>query len=159
MSYKVQNGKLVKIAKNQSSQIIQFGAYYHDKDDDGVSICFSKMSDPKPGFTEFLYNQMLECKNEALKEIRNGSLTTAEVWDQLRHAIRWFNYKNFGTDQRPSGRNIYQTDVIKCMNEIVVIVSDIWTLTELGEIQNDNYNGMMFTYSDSNKLSGLTAVV
>ena len=128
-------------------KILSFGAFYHDDLDDGVSVTFSTFNDPKPGFTEFMYDNMMEVKDGMIKEIRSGDLTIAEVWDQLHAGIKAFNLKSFGTIHRPSGRNDYKIDILKTMNELVVIISDIWILTELGQIKNDNFNGMNFMYT------------
>jgi hypothetical protein len=148
MALKV-NGPRLKEPSYTAKKMTAFGAYYKDLDDDGVSIQFSTLNDPKPGFTEFMYTHMAETKDDMIKDVRNGSLTTAEIHEQLKQAIRAFNYKNFGTHKRPAGQNKFKTDVLKCMQEIVVIISDIWALTELGVIKNDNYNGMQFMYAQS----------
>ena len=127
----------------RAAKLIAFGAYYRDDQDDGVSIQFSTYCDPKPGFTEFIYQQVKECTDHMLEEVQSGEITRDEIWDQLHNAIVSFNFKCFGSNQRPS-HNHYKMDVIECMQEIIVIMNDIWVLQELGEIPNDEYNGMMF---------------
>ena len=133
-------------AKKVTRHILGFGAYYKDLDDDGVSIQFMTSQDPKPGFTELMYKIVQECVNRDHEELAAGRLTVPEIWEQLHTAIVAFNFKCFGTNIRPVRVN-YQIDLLKCKDEIVVIMNDIWTLTELGEIKNDNYNGMNFMYS------------
>ena len=134
-------------ANTTAKHIIGFGAYYKDLDDDGVSIQFATFKDPRPGFTKFMYKAVRECVDNDHKELAAGRLTVPEIWDQLHTAIAAFNFKCFGTNVRP-GHTDYQIDLLKCMPEVIVIMNNIWTLTELGEIQNDNYNGMNFMYSD-----------
>lgn len=133
--------------KNRPRHIVSFGAYYKDLDDDGVSVQFSTYQDPKPGFTKFMYELVQDCVIKDREELAAGRLTVPEIWEQLHAAIAAFNFKNFGTSVRPS-RTQYQIDLLECMHEIFVIMATIWTLTELGEIVNDNYNGMMFMYTD-----------
>lgn len=131
--------------KMTAKDVMGFGAYYKDLDDDGVSIQFATYKDPKPGFTKMIYKIVRDCVDKDHEELAAGRLTVPEIWDQLHSAIAAFNFKNFGTNVRPA-RTDYQIDLLKCMPEIIVIMNDIWTLTELGEIQNDNYNGMNFMY-------------
>lgn len=133
---------------SRPKKVVSFSAYYKDLDDDGVSIQFSTLRDPSPGFTEFMHTNMAETKDDLIKDVRSGILTTAEIHEQLKQAIKSFNYKNFGTYKRPAGQTKFKIDVFKCMQEIVVIMSDVWALTELGVIKNDNYNGMHFGYTD-----------
>lgn len=125
--------------------IVGFGAYYKDDADDGVSIQFATYKDPKPGFTKFFYNTMKDCVEAELKEYRAGLLTKEEVWTQLREAIVDFNIKCFGSPVRPQKHN-YQIDLMKCLDEINIIMTDIWLLTEIGEIKDDKFNGMNFAY-------------
>jgi hypothetical protein len=134
-------------AKNMPRHIVGFGAYYKDLDDDGVSIQFATFKDPKPGFTKFMYKAVQDCVDKDKEELAAGRLTVPEIWEQLHAAIAAFNFKNFGTNVRPE-RTDYQIDLVECMPEIIVIMNNIWTLTELGEITNDNYNGMNFMYSE-----------
>tara|TARA_R110002126_G_scaffold204277_4_gene351684 strand:+ start:457 stop:942 length:486 start_codon:yes stop_codon:yes gene_type:complete len=148
MALKV-NGPKQKEPSYTAKKITAFGAYYKDLDDDGVSIQLSSLNDPKPGFTEFMHTHMAETKDDMIKDVRNGSLTTAEIHEQLKQAIRAFNYKVYGSHKRGDGLHKVKIDVLKCMQEIVVIISDIWALTELGVIKNDNYNGMQFGYTQN----------
>jgi hypothetical protein len=134
-------------AKDKPRHIVGFGAYYKDLDDDGVSIQFATFKDPKPGFTKFMYHAVQDCVDKDREELAAGRLTVPEIWEQLHTAIVAFNFKNFGTNVRPE-RTDYQIDLVECMPEIIVIMNNIWTLTELGEITNDNYNGMNFMYSE-----------
>ena len=137
-------GARTKIA---TKELVAFGAYYKDLDDDGVSIQFTVYADPKPGFTKFMYDTVRELVEHDKQELAAGRLTVPKIWGQLHSAIAAFNFKSFGTNVRPL-RSKYQIDLLKSMPEIIVIMNDIWTLTELGEIQNDTYNGMNFVYTD-----------
>jgi hypothetical protein len=134
-------------AKNTQRHIVGFGAYYKDLDDDGVSIQFMTFKDPKPGFTKFIYKAVQDCVDKDHEELAAGRLTVPEIWEQLHTAIVAFNFKCFGTNIRPKQTD-YQIDLLKSMAEVIVIMNNIWTLTELGEIKNDNYNGMNFMYSE-----------
>jgi hypothetical protein len=135
----------LKAAGLNKKGIVIFGAYYKDDADDGVSVEFATFKDPKPGFTKFFYNTMMKCVDAERKEYEAGRLTKEEVWSQLKEAIVEFNIKCFGTPVRPQ-RHHYQIDLMKCLDEINIIMTDIWLLTEIGEIQNDNFNGMNFGY-------------
>jgi len=135
----------LKAAGIPSKGILVFGAYYKDDADDGVSVEFATFKDPKPGFTKFFYNTMKKCVDAERKEYEAGRLTKEEVWSQLKEAIVEFNIKSFGSPVRPQ-RHHYQIDLMKCLEEINIIMTDIWLLTEIGEIQNDNFNGMNFAY-------------
>lgn len=128
-------------------EILTFGAYYKDLDDDGVAIQFGTNNEVKPGLTKMLYKTLTQVKDGGLKEVREGTWTVPEVWEQLKDSIVNFNIKCFGTEERPQQYD-YQINVVECMPEIVVIMGNIWMLQELGEIQNDNYNGMLFAYTN-----------
>ena len=130
-----------------NKQIAMFGAFYRDDQDDGVSIAFSTHKDPKPGYTKFLYNALTEVKDSMLAEVKAGVIDTDWIWDQLHYSIVNYNLKAFGTSVRP-GKCEIQVNVLDIMEEIIVIMGNIWVLTELGEIHNDTFNGMMFAYSN-----------
>ena len=132
--------------KLKASEVLMFGAYYKDLDDDGVAIQFTIDNEAKPGMTNLLYKTLGKVKDEGLKEIRQGTWTIPEVWTQLKDSIYNFNIECFGSPVRPQ-KTDYTIDVLKCMPEIIVIMGNIWMLTELGEIKNDNYNGMLFAYT------------
>jgi hypothetical protein len=133
--------------KNQP-QLYGFGAFYKDLDDDGVSIQFSVMQEAnlRKGFTKMMYTNIESCVDGIRKEIAEGTWTVDGVWEQLREAIVCFNFKHFGTNTRPKNSE-YVLDVLGSMDEIIVIMGNIWYLTEVGQIQNDNYNGMNFVYA------------
>ena len=127
-------------------KLMSFGAFFKDDCDDGVSIYFHTFKDPKPGFTKMIHEATDMCRREMIREYREGVITLKDIWDQLHACIHNFNIKCFGTSVRPQRAN-YNIDVIKCMEEIIVIVGNIWVLTELGQIKNDNFNGMSFAYT------------
>lgn len=133
--------------KVKLSEVLFFGAYYKDLDDDGVAIQFSTYNEAKPGLTNMLYKNLFQVKNEGLKEVRQGTWTIPEVWAQLKDSIYNFNIKCFGSPVRPQQTD-YNINLAECMPEIIVIMGNIWMLTELGEIKNDNYNGMNFAYTN-----------
>lgn len=127
--------------------LVGFGAYYRDDQDDGISIQFSTFQDPAPGLTAHIYKAVKMATDEGLREYHRGKITIPEIWEQLQAAITAFNFKCFGSNQRPQ-RSAYKIDVIGCMSEIVVIMNDIWMLQLLGEITDDKFNGMTFAYMD-----------
>jgi hypothetical protein len=127
--------------------VIMFGAYYKDLDDDGVAIQFQEGNEAKPGLTKMLYKTLTQVKAGGLEEVRAGTWCVPEIWAQLKDSIVNFNIKCFGSAERPQQHN-YTIDVIACMDEIIVIMGNIWILEQLGEIQSDNYNGMLFGYTD-----------
>ena len=128
--------------------IAGFGAYYKDNLDDGVSI-FLRQDDPNfpPNFVPTLYRNMSNAVTAELADIKNGITDTKEIWTQLKSAIYNFNIKCFGYGVTRPTKSNYQIDVKECMPEIIAIMSDIWILTELGEITNDNFNGMHYMYN------------
>jgi len=137
----------LKAAGPKLRNVVMFGAYYKDLDDDGVAIQFSSDNEAKPGLTKMLYKTLTQVKDGGLKEVHEGTWTVPGIWEQLKDSIVNFNIKNFGSEIRPQ-KHHYQIDVVACMPEIIVIMGNIWMLQELGEIQNDNYNGMLFGYTD-----------
>ena len=111
--------------------ILSFGAYYRDLDDDGVSIAFSIFNEPKPGLTRFVYKTISEVKDLGLQDVRNGTWTTTEIWQQLREAIVSFNRKSFGTEVRPQKTN-YNINILDCVQEITIIMGNILDASRVG---------------------------
>jgi len=139
--------KQVKLAKKAKlPELLQFGAYYKDDKDEGWSIMFTKMDEPKPGFAKFISDIIVDAGKEILKEVEVGSWDIDGIKEQMAAAIHNFNVKNFGTEERPARAKVTY-DVLGSMEEIVCIMSDIYALQELGVIPNNNYNGMSYAYS------------
>jgi hypothetical protein len=129
----------------KSRSIVMLGAFYKDDQDDGVSMAFNTLQDPKPGFTKFLYDNLIVVKNDMMAEVKSGEISVDWIWDQLKEAIDAFNIRAFGSAVRPQ-KSMREVDIAPVMDLIIVIMGNIWILTELGEIQNDDFNGMMFAY-------------
>ena len=136
----------LKASGIKMTSIFGFGAYYKDDADDGVSIMINTMNEPAPGFTKTIYKSIEKCVDAELNEIANGNLSVKQVWAQLYEAIDEFNIIQFGKGVvRPTKTN-YEINVKESLRPIIAIMTNIWLLTERGEITNDKYNGMEFAY-------------
>jgi hypothetical protein len=138
----------------QTKQLINFGTFYRDDKDDGVSINFNTLyNEPKPGFTKVVYDNVTQCGDAMIKAVKEGDDSAESILQQLKMMIKQFNIIVFGSEVRPK-MSSYQIDfsnreLIKVM---MVIMSDIYVLTELGVIPNDNYNGLnIMTMIDNSK--------
>jgi hypothetical protein len=136
-----------------------FGAYYKDLDDDGVSVMLSRTMGVPQDFLDLMYSTVKECVDVELDELAkgnyayfNGAATREDaikhIWNQLKICIHNYNIAVFGTSVRPL-KHKYMTEVNKDFLETAFpIMGNIWMLDKLGEIPNDNYNGMTFAYSN-----------
>ena len=135
-----------------AKKLINFGTYYRDDQDDGVSISFGIYNEPLPGFTQTMYENVTLCGNHMITDIRNGKDTVESIFSQLITAIKDFNIEVFGSEVRPRNKT-YEINLVKDCEPntnlialMSVIMSDIYVLTELGYIKNDNYNGLHFVH-------------
>ena len=146
----------------QTKELIGFGTFYRDDKDDGVSINFSKLNgEPIPGFTKVIYDSTVECGKHMMAEVRSGELTVQDIFAQLKEAIKHYNVICFGTEVRPqkmhhnvvlADNGVINTELIKMIS---VIMSDIYVLTELGVIKNDNYNGLHIMHMTDNRITAM----
>jgi hypothetical protein len=162
---KLRKSEIAQLKANsakQTAELINFGAFYRDDKDDGVSINFSKLNgEPIPGFTKVMYDSTVECGKHMIDEVRNGQHSVEAILAQLKEAIKHYNVLCFGTEVRPqmmhhnvvlADNGVINTDLIKMIS---VIMSDIYVLTELGVIKNDNYNGLHIMHMTDNRITGM----
>ena len=137
----------------QTAELINFGTFYRDDKDDGVSINLNSLvlDGAIPGFVKIVYDNITTCGHLMIEEVRNGNDTVEAIFTQLKQAIKQYNIICFGSEVRPQQCN-HQVDLHN--NELVtimmVIMSDIYVLTELGYIKNDNYNGLHIMHMTTN---------
>ena len=152
---KLRKAEILKL-KSQP-KLIGFGAYYHDDQDDGVSIMFSGLQGRDvQDFIGIMEPAVNECVKAEKREFDTGNYayfqsTDAEsavkhIWQQLHLAIQDYNLHCFGTKIRPlkiEHQVQIDSDMIKLS---MAIMSNIWLLQELNQIGLDNFNGMLFQY-------------
>jgi hypothetical protein len=145
-------------AQPKQPKLIGFGAYYKDDADDGVSIMWNSMFQPQcKKLIESFYPTARDCFEAELKEFNSGNFgyfngaisretAIGDMFHNLQAGIEQYNIHCFGTSVRP----------LHCRHEVSMdrdlimismgIITNIWLLQELGEIPNNNFNGMNFVY-------------
>jgi hypothetical protein len=146
----------------QTKELIGFGTFYRDDKDDGVAISFNTLgNEPIPGFTKHTYESTVECGNRMIEKIKKGEKTVESIFQQLKEAIKLYNVICFGTEVRPqkithhvtlADNGVVNIDLITLIS---VIMSDIYVLTELGVIKNDNYNGLHIMHMTDNRITAM----
>ena len=151
---KAEIAQLKAKSAKQTKELINFGTYYRDNEDDGVSINFNTLTgEPIPGFTKVVYDNVTQCGDLMIADIKNGKDSVQAIFQQLKLAIKDFNVIVFGSEIRPK-MSAYNVDLSnrELIQVMMVIMSDIYVLTELGHIKNDNYNGLhIMTMIDNTK--------
>lgn len=140
-----------------NSKIEQFGFYYKDNKEDGFSFNFGELYGMDRKEIDFLYQSYKDCTKAGLAELKkanHGCFNTATraeaiqlIKDDLAQAIESFNKLAFGSAKRPMNVDYHIVPKGDLTEALLVCCSNIWMLTELGEIKNDNYNGLNFMYS------------
>lgn len=155
---KAQNPKVPK-KPALPTKLVGFGAYYKDLDDDGVSIHLSPTFGIPKDFVSLIYTKVSECVKIEEAELAKGNYdyfngatnreeAIANVWGQLKECIHNFNIEVFKTSVRPK-MSKYQARITEdFITYAMPIMTNIWHLQNWGEIPNDNYNGMTFTYTN-----------
>jgi hypothetical protein len=158
MMLKEQNPKVSK-KPLIPTKIVGFGAYYKDLDDDGVSIHLSPAFGIPQGFVSLMYEKVKECVElegaemskgnyEYYHGAKNRSEAIASIWEQLHFCIKEFNLVVFKSSVRPK-KSTHQCRIDEdFLTYAMPIMTNIWHLQNLGEIPNDNYNGMTFAYTN-----------
>lgn len=158
-------------AKNRKAEIAQlkangpkvqkclsFGAFYKDDEDCGWSFNFDREELGNNSF-QFCYDQHIKLVKAELAQLRSGNFdyfdgsvneedAIESLWKQTKDVIHDFNIYAFGTPVRPDRStglkvNLSNRDIIRA---VTMLMGNIALLTELGEIKNDEYNGMLFMY-------------
>ena len=155
---KAQNPKVPKQSA-LPTKLVGFGAYYKDLDDDGVSIHLSPVFGIPRDFVSLMYEQVKKCVDAEGALLAKGDYAyfngatnreeaIADVWAQLKACIHNFNITVFKTSVRPK-MSKHQCRIDEdFITYAMPIMCNIWHLQNLGEIPNDNYNGMTFAYTN-----------
>ena len=134
--------KQSKLTKKNTMKLIGISAYYKDDKDNGVSVQFDKKMLGKQ-FDSF-YQSAKELTEETLRAININEVTVQDIQSQLKSLIEDFNVLVFNSSVRPA-KSLTNTRITnKVLQTMLLILTDIWALTKLGIIKNDNYNGMQF---------------
>ena len=158
MMLKEQNPKVSKKSA-LPIKLAGFGAYYKDLDDDGVSIHLSPVFGVPQDFVSLMYEQVKKCVDTEGALLAKGDYAyfngatnrqeaIADIWAQLKACIHNFNIEVFKTSVRPlKSKHNVKVDA-EFITWAMPIMCNIWHLQNLGEIPNDNYNGMTFAYTN-----------
>lgn len=135
--------------KLKAAEVEGFGAYYHDDCEDGIGIFLSQDCEPSPGWTNITFNtlRMLVAKelHETPPELKQQRIDYA--WQDLHENIRRYNNIVFGTDTRDMTATPHLTELSDTLIEVfVAVITNIWLLERLEQIQNDDYNGAVVYY-------------
>jgi hypothetical protein len=121
------------------------GYFYHGMMDDGVSISINK-TNMSAGLFHSLVNGIEVAGVTQAIAVHNGIFSRDEIWKQLKALIHNHNIKQFGSPRRPTA-NIspfsYKMDE-ELIELYLCIGSDIVALTMLGEIENAEYDGVLY---------------
>lgn len=157
-------------AKNRKAEIAQlkanspkfqkclsFGAFYKDDEDCGWSFNFDRKEIGARTF-QFMYDLHTKMVAAELGRFKAGDWAYFNadskeeaielIQEQTEYAIHDFNVAAFGTPVRPDRSTGLSVNLNNhaILNGINVLMGNIALLTELGEIKNDEYNGMLFMY-------------
>lgn len=134
-------------------ECVMFGCFYKAKADDGINLVFNKNNELKPGFTTRFHNLTVKAVASELADHSSGKtkINVQEVRDQLHSAIHNYNLLCFNQTTQPTRGyktiEIKPHEVKEFAELITVIATDIMLLTELGEIVEDDDNGIMVGYT------------
>jgi len=136
--------KSFKLAKT----LFQFGAFYKGMEDDGFVFSIDTKSEPKNGLVNMLHKQVVKAGKGLIEEFKAGTWDISGCKEQLADAIESFNVKTYGSTERPMVQVKGIKISIDTMPELICIMSDIYALEQVGVIKSDDYNGMMYSYSN-----------
>ena len=137
-------------------ELTAFGAFYKDDKDEGCAVYFLKDQIPQlKGFSDRVMD-MAKGYHKQVGSIPEWSTKEAMI-DDLRHQteqelIPYLNQKFFGSTIRPAkGHYPVNFDLSdkEFIRVIVVFMANVAFLEDVGVIKSDEYNGMVFgnTYS------------
>lgn len=140
--------KQVRIPKN----IVSFGAYYHDDQEDGIGVFLSESFEPAPGWTNITFHTLkdlvaVEMAKYLQMDREQQQKTRAFTWEILHKAIREYNLEVFGTEHRvidSESKTTALTDTL--IHTFVNVITNIWLLELMGEIKNDDHNGVIIEF-------------
>lgn len=129
-----------------------FGAYYHDDQLDGVGVYLSSEWEPSPGWTNITFQTikrlvMLEVQKHLALPPEQKAISIEAVWDNLRASIKDYNLQIFGQETRDENSTQKSAELTtELITVFVHIISNIWLLELLGEITNDDANGVVIEF-------------
>jgi hypothetical protein len=129
-----------------------FGAYYHDSQLDGVGVYLSSDWEPSPGWTNITFQTikrlvMLEVQKHLALPLEQRAVSIEAVWDNLQTSIKDYNRQIFGQDTRDENSTQQSAELTtELITVFVHIISNIWLLELLGEITNDDDNGVVIEF-------------
>jgi len=138
--------------KNQKPQLVSqgspffYGAFYKDNQDDGFAFTVDSQKGPQ---NEMLISLLLDTHDKMMEDFNKMSedLKEAEIvqqWGIMRANKDIFNKIVF-----PQGRKGFVKHIpSEAIEPAIMAGSAIHFLTSVGEIDNDNYNGMHFMYNN-----------
>lgn len=152
--------------KENRGNLISFAAFYKENTPQGFGITFAKKGTQADGYGIVLnsetfyglYDSITKCNEGFFNGIKNGHDDKNEVIKYLTKQIEYFLpilwKKLFNTKEYPgkSYRKMY-INLTDSMGDghtlgtiLMLFISNVMVLTELGAIENDNFNGPNLTY-------------
>lgn len=129
------------------------GAFYKDDTTDGFAIVVERKLFGATAL-QAIADGVTECATSELAEFNSGNYqyfdavdrtsAIANITVQLKEAADIFNKAN-GIDR--TYKHIKQLTNVQNVSEMIVAMSNIQLLEQIGEIQPDNFNGMLYQTS------------
>jgi len=126
--------------------VTAFGAYYHDNEYDGIGIYLNESFEPSPGWTNLTFHTLKDLVREEVLSTTPGNKTERIelAWTNLRENIKQYNQLIFKTPFRQMTGSPMEADLTDDLIEIFIYaITNIWYLQQMGEIPDDDYNGMV----------------
>lgn len=154
---KAEIAQLKANGRTKVQKCLSFGAFYKDDEDCGWSLNFNREELGERNF-QFMYDQHVKLVEAELAQLHIGNFDYFDavdkasaidsLWEQTKNVIHNFNLDAFGTPVRPNRSTGLKVDLNNrdILREITILMGNIALLTDLGEIKNDEYNGMLFMY-------------
>jgi len=134
------------LVKPDQYHITAFGAYYHDNESDGVGIYLTEAFEPNPGWTNLTFHTLKDLVRDEVESTTDDNLTERieSAWTNLRENIQKYNQLVFKSTERELTGSPMETDLTDDLIEVFIYaITNIWYLTQMGEIPDDDYNGMV----------------
>jgi hypothetical protein len=129
-----------------------YGAFYKDNTNEGFALTLNAIVGSEEGKsnTKSIIDSLIKCStnmyNDYQKMTKEEKVQEVyECWGLLEQEIKKFNKIAFPNGIR-LGKTIDITSELAGIGSVVSTTIDF--LTQIGEIKNDNFNGMSFGYND-----------
>ena len=132
--------------KPDQYHITAFGAYYHDNELDGVGIYLNETFEPRPGWTNLTFHTLKDLVRAEVASTTdaNRAARIQDSWANLRTNIQQYNQLVFKTPFRQLTGAPMETELTDDLIEVFIYtITNIWYLQQVGEIPDDDYNGMV----------------